>query len=106
MSKINAIQHEAIVSKVTDRVSKNGHTTRFLVLKNDDNYVKEIAIEVYGDRCDQVDNLNAGDKVKVWFNLSSREWNDKYISSFKFWKIEKVNVSVNIEPEEGGDLPF
>ena len=110
MSKINAIEHEAVVSKVTERVTKNSngkdHTTRYLVLENDDDYIKELAIELYGDKCDEVDNIMPGDNVKVWFNLSSREWNGRYFSSFKFWKIEKVNGSTDNVPEEGGDLPF
>ena len=92
MSKLNAITHEAIVSKVTERVTNNGHTTRYLVLKNDDEYTKEIAIDLYGDKCDLVDNIKAGDNVKVSFNLESRSWKEKYFSSFKFWKVEVVGA--------------
>tara|TARA_R110000823_G_scaffold306061_1_gene428331 strand:- start:923 stop:1267 length:345 start_codon:yes stop_codon:yes gene_type:complete len=114
MSKLNAITHEAIVLKVTDRVTKNIHTTRYLVLENDDEYTKEIAIELYGDKCDLVDNIKSGDNVKVSFNLESRSWNDKYFSSFKFWKVEVVGAAKgsnkpnaeDIEGDKDLDLPF
>ncbi len=107
MSKIEAVHHEAIVSKVTDRVEKNGHTTRYLVLVNDDDYTKEIAIELYGDKCDAVDNIKSGDNVKVSFNLSSREWDGRYFSAFKFWKLEKLGAPAPVETNETPtNLPF
>ena len=108
MSKIESIHHEAKVLKVTDRVVNGDHTTRYLVLENDDNYVKEIAIEAYGGKCDELDSIKAGDMVKASFNLASREWKGKYFSSFKFWKVEKVEGIQNDTPPEVGNsgLPF
>jgi hypothetical protein len=106
MSKIEAIHHEAKVAKVTDRVVNGKHTTRYIVLENEDNYVKELAIEIYGDKCDEVDNINAGDLVKVSFNLASREWEGKYYSIFKFWKVEKLEGGQPAATEESKDLPF
>ena len=108
MSKLNAITHEAIVLKVTDRVTKNSHTTRYLVLENDGGPTKEIAIELYGDKCDLVDNIKPGNTVKVSFNLESRLWNDKYFSSFKFWKVEVLSTSTQADSTSEGkdDLPF
>jgi hypothetical protein len=112
MSKLNAITHEAIVSKVTDRLVKGDHTTRYLVLVNDDDYTKEIAIELYGDKCDLVDNIKSGQNVKVSFNLASREWNGRYFSSFKFWKVEVVGAATEpdtftpVADDSSGGLPF
>ena len=112
MSKIEAIHHEARVLKVTDRVVNGDHTTRYLVLENDDNYVKEIAIEAYGDKCDDLDSIQSGDMVKASFNLQSREWKGRYFSSFKFWKVEKLSGESSQTPnsanpvDDSQELPF
>ena len=52
-------------------------------------------------------NLNEGDNVEVSFNLSSREWNEKWFTSADAWKIEKSenNTSTTIETVDDSDIP-
>ena len=52
-------------------------------------------------------NLNEGDEVEVSFNLSSREWNEKWFTSADAWKIEKSenNTSTTTETVDDSDIP-
>ena len=40
-------------------------------------------------------NVNEGDQVEVYFNLSSREWNGKWFTSADAWKIEKIQADID-----------
>ena len=54
-----------------------------------------------------ITNLNEGDEVEVSFNLSSREWNEKWFTSADAWKIEKSenNTSTTTETVDDSDIP-
>jgi len=68
---------------------------RELVVSTEEQYPQSIMIEFPQDKCDLLNGLNVGDKVKVSINLGGREWvnpqgETKYFNSIKGWKVEKV----------------
>lgn len=70
---------------------------RELVVKTETQYPESILIEFNQDKCDLLNGLNVGDKVKVSINLGGREWvnpqgETKYFNSIKGWKVEKLNT--------------
>ena len=90
-------------------------------------YPKKICFQVWGDKTEIVNNLKDGDRVKVSFGLESREYNEKWYTDARAWKIEKLvannqqtpppatgqqPVTNETEPplpeekEEADDLPF
>ena len=103
---------------------------RELVVTTDEQYPQHIMIEFTQDKCDLLNNYNAGDAVKVSINLRGREWvnpqgETKYFNSIQGWRIEKLQaeapVSAQMPPvpateafapatdfkeEEHDDLPF
>ena len=83
------------------------------VVANNDGYegAEQIfCFEVFGEeRVEQLTKFNkVGDNVKVSFNIGTNEWKDKYFTSLKSWRVEKVDaVEGAAESEsETDDLPF
>ena len=89
---------------------KNGEwSKRFIVIETlDDKYPKEVAIESWNDK---VELPKIGDSITAHINLDSREWQGRYFTSAKVWKIEvesnsAVEVSAPVDDETDGVLPF
>jgi translation initiation factor IF-3 len=103
---------------------------RELVVTTDEQYPQHIMIEFTQDKCDLLNNYNAGDAVKVSINLRGREWvnpqgETKYFNSIQGWRIEKLQAEAPVaqqmppmpaaeafapatdyKEEEHDDLPF
>lgn len=105
------------IHKIYDTVTTQGkqdptkeYKTRVFVLDNGDQYNPHVAFELFGDKCNLVDSVKEGDTVDVEFNISSREWKDKWFTKLGAWKVEKasdeVAESVSSPIDESGDLPF
>lgn len=74
---------------------KNGFTKREFVVLIDsgEQYPQYITFQLIKDRCELLDKYKEGDKIKVYFNLTGREWvspegSIKYFNSLVVWKIE------------------
>lgn len=69
---------------------KNGNTwkKRSFVLETTEAYPKKICFVAWGDKVD-FNQLSEGDSAKVYFDAESREWNGKWYTDLKVWKLEK-----------------
>ncbi len=72
-------------------------TKREFVVETSDNpkYPQFILFQITGDKVSQLDGLNAGDEVRVDFQVRGREWRSpsgdvKYFNSLDCWKVERV----------------
>jgi len=90
------------------------------VLETGDQYPKKVCFNFFGDKIDQFP-LAIDDMVTVSFDLESREYNGRWFTSVRAWKVEKGVVSSASAPMasspvasfdvapgagEGSDLPF
>lgn len=57
------------------------------VLETQDQYPKKVCFNLWGEKIDQ-NPVKVGDSVKVLFDLESREFNGKWYTDVKAWKIE------------------
>ena len=108
-------------------ISKSGSNwqKQEFVIETIEQYPKKICANLWGDKIDVLSTLEIGDTIIVSFNLESREFNGRWYTDIRAWKIEKQGVqsAVNPQPEqpfagepfdatfvdEGGgkdDLPF
>jgi hypothetical protein len=68
---------------------KNGTwVRRDFVIETTDQYPKKICFSGWGDKAAQVNGLQPGQSVKVSFNPESREFNGKWYTDLRAWKIE------------------
>ena len=82
--------------KVSDSFKKR----EFVITENSSQYPQHIIFQLTQDKCSLIDNFNAGDTVKVSFNLRGREWTNpqgevKYFNSLDAWRIENADSNQN-----------
>ena len=70
----------------------------FILDYMDGNYPKKVSIQVWGDKTDALRNLQPGSDVKVSFNVESREFNGRWYTDVKAWKIETGSASQSSAP--------
>ena len=91
------------------------------VLETADQYPKKVCFNLFGDKIDQFP-IAIDDMVNVSFDIDSKEYNGRWFTNIRAWKVEKnvVNAaapsSSNSAPAqsfdaapgagEGSDLPF
>jgi hypothetical protein len=93
------------------------------ILETEGNYPKKVCITVWGEKIEQF-NMQEGDQVNLGIEIESREFNGKWYTDVKAWKLDKASGSssssstkvgghsltpdVSTFSEESGDdiLPF
>jgi len=97
---------------------KNGQWKKQdIIVETEATYPKKICVSIWGDKID-AGQLQPGNMLKIDFDVESREFNGRWYTDVKAWKIEAVGVSTgvgslnttgNMGPENSNndnDLPF
>jgi hypothetical protein len=56
-------------------------------------YPKKVCISVWGDKVDTLSRFQINDEVKIGINLESREYNERWYTDIKAWKIDLVGAT-------------
>ena len=94
----------------------------FIFEYQEGNFPTSLCMNVWGaDKVKELERFQVGDKVKVSLNLSSREYNGRWYTDVRAWKIEPIGTPANVQapapsapmPEsedlpsfDDGDMPF
>ena len=70
------------------------------VLETDSNYPKKICFMAWGDKIGEF-NLKQGDSVEVSVDLESREYNGRWYTDVKAWKVAKDDMGANSAQSQG-----
>jgi len=97
---------------------KNGQWKKQdIIVETDATYPKKICVSIWGDKID-ASQLQLGNQLKIDFDVESREFNGRWYTDVKAWKIETLgasstvgleNVTGKTGPENNSnddDLPF
>lgn len=84
--------------------SGNPWRKREYVLETADQYPKKILFQVWGEKIDQY-NLQQGDQATVSIDLESREYNGKWYTVVKAWKVQKGGSGSMPPTYTEGELP-
>jgi hypothetical protein len=127
-----ALDIEGKIVKILPETSGQGQSgtwvKQMFVIETREQYPKKLCFTAWGDKVDTIKRLLEGEDIKVSFNAESREFNEKWYTDLKAWKIEKLgavakppvsnksNVTTPIventdvpdfpAEEQGDDLPF
>ncbi|MBO4954880.1 MAG: DUF3127 domain-containing protein [Muribaculaceae bacterium] len=74
-------------------VSKSGNNwkKREYVLETMETYPKKVHFDLFGDRADQYP-INVGEVITLSFDIESREYNGRWYTGIRGWKVEKENA--------------
>ncbi|MGL5731764.1 MAG: DUF3127 domain-containing protein [Bacteroidales bacterium] len=85
------------------------------VLETLDQYPKKVCFNMWGDKIDQYP-VNVGEEVVVSFDVESREYNGRWYTDVRAWKIDKASQQEPVQyyaPEQvpaaapsGSSTPF
>ena len=66
----------------------------FIFEYQEGNFPTQVCMNVWGeDKVKDLERYQVGDKVKVSFNLSSREFNGRWYTDVRAWRIEPANAA-------------
>ena len=104
-----------VLKEVTGEGKNGTWTKQNFVIETEDQYPKMVAFSAWTKLAPMAKNLSIGDKVKIYFNPESREYNERWFTDLTAWRIETTsksgsnpvkNVQVAENDNDGSDLPF
>lgn len=67
------------------------------VLETTEQYPKKVCFDLFGDKADQY-RAEIGDDVTLSFDIESREYNGRWFTSIRGWKLEKNVTDATVPP--------
>ena len=96
------------VEQGTSKAGKDWKKLNFILESKDGEYTNTICFDVFGE--EKVDNFvkfnNVGDNVTVSFNVSSREYNERWYTQTSAWMVKKNTPEAKLEEAKDDLLPF
>ncbi len=95
---------------------KNGEWKKQdIIVETDGQYPKKVCVSIWGDKINP-SQLVVGNKLKIDFDIESREYNSRWYTDVKAWRVEPAGASANDDiplPNEepittsgNDDIPF
>jgi hypothetical protein len=75
------------------------------ILETQDQFPKKVCIALWGDKVRDIDSITIGETLKASINVESREFNSKWYTDVKAWKIDKVGTSGTSAPTNAPPMP-
>ncbi len=75
------------------------------VLETVEQYPKKVCFNLFNDKINQYP-MAVGDDVTVSFDIESREYNGRWYTSIRAWKVDKKSDDVNSAPPQFDAPPF
>jgi hypothetical protein len=77
------------IGGVTTGSGQNGPWSKLeFVIETEEKYPKKVCFSAWNERVEDVQKIKVGDAIKVSFDVSSREYNEKWYTDLRAWKIE------------------
>ena len=84
---------EGTVKVVFDQQTfASGFTKREFVVTTDEKFPQDVKLECIKEKCDLLQDVEAGDRVKSTFNIRGNEYKERYYVNLQAWKLEKVEA--------------
>lgn len=115
MSEING-KVIAVLPLATGEGKNGAWKSQDYVIETGGQYPKKVCFNLFGDSIEKF-NVGIDDEIKVSYDIESREYNGRWFTSIRAWKVEKdvdtpIPSSSTMTSQsapvtgEGDDLPF
>ncbi|MDI1233237.1 MAG: DUF3127 domain-containing protein [bacterium] len=75
---------------VTGNSTRGEWKKQEFIIETEDKYPKQVCISAWAEKVDELTKFNINDKVKLSLNAESREYNGRWYTDLRFWKIEML----------------
>ena len=104
--------------------ARGGWSKQEFIIETEEQYPKKVCISLWGDKLKDIEGVQTGDTITVSINIESREFNGRWYTDIRAWRIQKSGINnmagadiANIPPpltedsfldssESVDDLPF
>ncbi len=76
---------------VTGNSARGEWKKQEFIIETEDKYPKQVCISAWAEKVDELVRFNLNDKVKLSVNAESREYNGRWYTDLRFWKIESLS---------------
>lgn len=112
MNQFTAVGRLVQVLEEVSGVGKTGNSWKkqsFVVeLDGSSTYPKKVCLTAWGDKVDTLKRLTIGDRISAAFDVESREYQGRWYTDLKAWKIDvEANRTTGggVDPFDGVDAP-
>ena len=110
MSELRVIGKVVKKLEVVKGISKAGKEWQKagFVLEIPGEWPKNVAFDLFGEKVKILYLIKENQEVEVFFNLESREWNEKYFTNVQAWKVNVLDnepQQLN-SPQPTNEMPF
>ena len=78
----------------------------FIFEYQEGSFPAKVVMHVWGDdKVRELDKYQVNDKVKVSFNLGSREYNGRWYTDVRVWRIEPAQAGAPAQPSYAAPMP-
>ncbi|MFT4645212.1 MAG: hypothetical protein ACI8ZX_001625 [Planctomycetota bacterium] len=81
-----------ILPMQTGESTRGGWKKQEFILETTGQYPKQVCIALWGDKIEQ-SNITEGEDITASINVESREFNERWYTDVKAWKIQKGMVA-------------
>lgn len=93
--------------KMLDRQSGQGKNGTWVkqefIIETLEQYPRKVCISLWGDKVKEIETVQVGEQIKVSINIESREYNGRWYTDVRAWRIEPM--SKEITPEQATEIP-
>lgn len=101
---------------VTGESAKGKWEKQDFIIETEDQFPKKVCMNVWGDKLSMLEKVAVGDTVTVSVNIESREFNSRWYTDVRAWRIERnADEGTPMRPQDeppldlgapSDDLPF
>lgn len=92
-----ALEFEGSLIKVLPEVTGQGKNGAWVkqdfVLETEDQYPKKACFTAWGDKAADLKTFSLGDKLKITFSVESREYNERWYTDLRAYRIDGAGSS-------------
>ncbi len=74
--------------------SRGNWSKQDFVIETQEQYPRKVCISAWGERVNELASVKEGDLLRVSFNVESREFNERWYTDVRAWRIEKQGAAV------------
>lgn len=94
---------QEVLPKQSGQSARGTWVKQDFIVKTQDDYPKDVCFTMWGDKIDQLASLQNGMKLKVNFDVESREYNGRWYTNLKAWKISQAQSGTTNTPPPPGE---
>jgi hypothetical protein len=80
--------------------AKGGWKKQDFIVETSEKFPKKVCVSAWTEKVDDLNRYNINDEVKLSVNLESREYNGRWYTDVRFWKIEAAGAASGNAPSD------